>query len=203
MHRIRYVLARRPWLYWLLVGVVALVAASVTSGMVEDATAPVRRFGRTVRVPVAARALAMGTTLADGDVAWRSRPSGVLPDEAVEASPVGRTVYVPVVAGEVLLVSKFAPVGVSGVAALLPAGARALSVPAVAGNPSMQRGDRVDVLATVEGGEEPTFAVTTDAVVLDVTPDVVTIAVVAEDAPRVAFALSRGVVTLSLASPYE
>ena len=203
MHRIRYVLARRPWLYWLLVGLVALGAASVTSAMVSDATAPVRRFGRLVRVPVAARSLPLGTTLAPGDVTWRSLPSGLLPSEDMEPAPVGRTVFVPVVAGEPLLVSKFAPLGVSGVAALLPAGARALSVPAVAGNPSMQRGDRVDVLATVEGGEEPTFAVTTDAVVLDVTPDVVTIAVVADDAPRVAWALSRGVVTLSLASPYE
>jgi Flp pilus assembly protein CpaB len=196
-------LARRPWLYWLVVAVVALAAASVTSGMVHDATAPVRRFGRLVRVPVAARSVPMGTTLASDDVTWRSLPSRVLPSEEMEAAPVGRTVFMPVVAGEPLLASKFAPPGVSGVAALLPAGARALSVPAAAGNPSMQRGDRVDVLATVEGGEEPTFAVTTDAVVLDVTPDVVTVAVVADDAPRVAWALSRGVVTLSLASPYE
>ena len=203
MHRIRYLVARRPWLYWLVVGLVALLAGSVTSAMVRDATAPARRLGEPVRVPVAARSVPMGTTLADDDVLWRSLPSAMLPREAVEAAPVGRTVYVPLVEGEPLLVSKFAPVGVSGVSALLPAGARALSVPAVAGNPSMQRGDRVDVLATVEGGDEPTVPVATDAVVLDVTADVVTIAVVAADAPRVAWALSRGVVTLSLASPYE
>ena len=86
--------------------------------------------------------------------------------------------------------------GLSGVAALLPAGARALAVPVVAGNPSVQRGDRVDLLTEAQ-------VIAADAVVLDVNAEVVTIAVVADEAPRVAQALSTGVVVLSLASPYE
>lgn len=201
MHRLRLVLVRRPWVYWVLVASVAVVVASVTTGMVRDATASVRRFGRLVDVPVAARSVPLGTVLGDDDVAWRTLPAGVLPNEEVEPSPVGRTAWVPLVEGEPLVVSKFAPVGSTGVAALLPAGARALAVPAVTGNPSLQRGDRVDVLVTVDGS--PTATVAGGAMVLEVTPDVVAVAVTAEDAPKVAFALSRGVVTLSLASPYE
>lgn len=201
MIRFRLLLARRPWVYWALVASVAGLVASVTTGMVRDATASVRRLGPLVEVPVAARTMPLGTVLADSDVAWRSLPAGVLPVEELERSPVGRTAWVPLVEGEALVVSKFAPLGSTGVAALLPAGARALAVPAVTGNPSLQRGDRVDVLVTVDGS--PTEAVATGAMVLDATPDVVTVAVTADDAPKVAFALSRGVVTLSLASPYE
>lgn len=201
MHRFRLMVARRPWVYWAVVAVVAGVVAWTTTGLVRDATASVRRFGPLVDVPVAARSLPMGTVLGEDDVVWRSLPAGVLPAEALEPSPVGRTAWVPLVEGEPLVVSKFAPVGSTGVAALLPAGARALAVPVVVGNPSLQRGDRVDVLLTVDGS--PTEAVAGGAMVLDVTADVVTVAVAVEDAPRVAFALSRGVVTLSLASPYE
>lgn len=196
MHRIRFLLARHPWLYWSVVALVCLVVTAAVTGMVHRATAPARSLGPLVSVPVAARPLPLGAVVGDDDVRWRSLPAGVLPDAPVERSPVGRTVVVPVVAGEVLVASKFAPGGLSGVAALLPAGARALAVPVVAGNPSVQRGDRVDLLAEAD-------VLARDAVVLDVTAEVVTVAVVADDAPRVAHALSTGVVTLSLASPYE
>ena len=196
MHRVRFLFARRPWLYWLVVGVVCVMVTWAVTGMVRHATASARSLGRLVSVPVAARPLSLGAVVGSDDVAWRRLPVGVLPDEPVEPSPVGRTVVVPVVPGEVLLVPKFAPAGLSGVAALLPAGARALAVPVVAANPSVQRSDRVDVLAD-------SALVVRDAVVLDVTDDVVTIAVPADDAPGVALALSRGVVTLALASPYE
>jgi Flp pilus assembly protein CpaB len=45
----------------------------------------------------------------------------------------------------------------------------------------------------------PTFAVATGALVVDVGADAVTVAVRPEEAPRVAFALARGTVTLALA----
>jgi Flp pilus assembly protein CpaB len=196
VHRIRLLFARRPWLYWAVVGMVCVVVTMAVTGMVRHATAPARSLGGLVRVPVAARPLAMGAVVGGDDVSWRRLPAGVLPEGLVERSPVGRTVVVPVVGGEVLLASKFAPAGLSGVAALLPAGARALAVPVVAGNPSVQRGDRVDLLAEAQ-------VIAADAVVLDVSDEVVTIAVVADEAPHVAQALSTGVVTLSLASPYE
>lgn len=80
-------------------------------------------------------------------------------------------------------------------AALVPAGGRAVAVPVADALPPLRRGDRVDVLAP--------SVVAADAVVLDVGETVVTVAVVAADAPRVADALARGPVTLALASPWE
>ena len=195
MHRIRLLLARYPWLYWLLVAAVAAVAASAVGSVVDRATAPVRRLGPLVAVPVAARAVDMGTVLTDDDVRWRRLPAGVLPEGPRADDPVGRATLVPLVPGEPLLVSKLAPDGVVGVAALVPAGARAVGVPVADGMPPVRRGDRVDVLAP--------SVVAADAVVLDVTEVVITVAVVAEDAPRVVEAMTRGVVLLALASPWE
>lgn len=195
MHRIRYLLARYPWAYWLLVLAVAAGAGSAVSGVVERATASARELGETVSVPVAARDVSMGAILSDDDVAWRSLPAAVLPVGSLAEVPVGRTALVPLVAGEPLLASKLAPDGVHGVAALVPAGARAVAVPVGDAMPPLQRGDRVDVLAS--------SVVAADAVVLDVGDTVVTVAVVAADAPRVADALGRGPVTLALASPWE
>lgn len=195
MHRIRYLLARHRWAYWLLVLMVALAAASVVGGVVERATAPVRALGAQVSVPVAARSVAVGTVLENADVAWRRLPSGVLPEGPLAEEPVGRTSLVPLVPGEPLLASKLAPDGVGGIGALLPAGARAVGVPVTDGMPPLRRGDRVDVLAPA--------VVAADGVVLDVTEAVVTVAVVAADAPRVAEALARGPVALALASPWE
>jgi pilus assembly protein CpaB len=195
VQRIRYLLARHRWAYWLVVVVVAVGAGAAASSVVERATAPVRRLGATVRVPVAARPVEIGTVLADDDVAWRRLPVGVLPEGPRSPDPVGQTALVPLVPGEPLLASKLAPDGFRGVAALVPAGGRAVGIPLVDGMPPMRRGDRVDVLAP--------SVVAADAVVLDVADTVVTIAVVADDAPRLAEALARGPVTLALASPWE
>lgn len=195
MHRIRFLLARYPWAYWLLVLAVAAGAGSVVSEVVDRATASARQLGETASVPVAARDVSMGTVLSDDDVAWRRLPVGVLPVGPLAEVPVGRTALVPLVPGEPLLASKLAPDGVHGVAALVPAGARAVAVPVGDAMPPLQRGDRVDVLAP--------SVVAADAVVLDVGDTVVTVAVVADDAPRVADALARGPVTLALASPWE
>jgi Flp pilus assembly protein CpaB len=195
VHRIRFLLARHPWAYWLVVLAVAVGAGSLVSAVVERSTASVRALGVMVRVPVAARAVDMGTILGDDDVAWRRLPTGALPDGPVSQSPVGGTALVPLVPGEPLLASKLAPDGVSGPAALVPPGARAVGVPVTDATPPVQRGDRVDLLAP--------SVLAADAVVLDVADSVVTVAVVAADAPKVAEALARGVVVLALASPWE
>jgi Flp pilus assembly protein CpaB len=107
-------------------------------------------------------------------------------------------VLAPLARGEVVTAGRVAPAGVGGLAALLPDGARALAVPIGPGTPPLRRGDRVDVLATFEG-DEPTFAVASGAAVLAVTRDkAVTVAVTADEAPRVAFALAQGAITLAL-----
>ena len=62
--------------------------------------------------------------------------------------------------------------------------------------PSLRVGDRVDVLATTDAATAAVVART--AVVVEVDHDRVTVAVPAADAPTVAYALTRGAVTLAL-----
>jgi hypothetical protein len=84
---------------------------------------------------------------------------------------------------------------------MVPPGHRAVAVPNDEHMPVVRVGDRVDVLATfdVEGGDtEPSVAVAAGAEVLMVTARALTLAVATSDAPRVAFALARGAVTVAL-----
>jgi Flp pilus assembly protein CpaB len=74
-------------------------------------------------------------------------------------------------------------------------------------------GDQVDVLATFDpSGDptgdppgshsaDPTFPVAKSALVVDVADDSATVAVAPQEAARVAFAVTTGVVTLALAAP--
>jgi hypothetical protein len=76
-----------------------------------------------------------------------------------------------------------------------------VAVPTGSGLP-LRVGDRVDVLATfdpgVSGDGEPTFAVARGAVVVHVGKEAVTVAVAEAAAPKVAYALAAGTVTLVL-----
>jgi Flp pilus assembly protein CpaB len=177
-----------------------LVAATglTVSSLVGRASALASRWGAPERVAVATRSLPAGAVVASGDVVLRDVPSGLVPTGAVRRPPVGRALLAPLARGEVVTDARLAGEGVGGLAALLPDGARALAVPVGPGTPPLRRGDRVDVLATFEG-DEPTFAVASGAAVLAVAPGkAVTVAVTADEAPRVAFALAQGAVTLAL-----
>lgn len=196
--------------------VVSLVAAA------DDARA---RWGQTRPVAVAARDLAPGDIVDAGAFEVRELPEAMLPDGALGSGgdtssgtagaaagtaddpPIGAVVRHPVLAGEPLVAARLSPVGLTGAAALVPAGWRGVAVPVgAAGAPPLVTGDVVDVLAVtpvgVEGadrGEEPAFALVEQALVVDVTDDAVTVAVPEHDAPRVAWALSNGAVVLALA----
>jgi Flp pilus assembly protein CpaB len=115
---------------------------------------------------------------------------------------VGRTPVVPLLAGQTVLAGHLAPDGVAGVAALLPAGSRAVAVPSGGASPPVRRGDTVDVLATfdpqVTGAGDPTLTVAVDALVVDVGPDSATVAVTPEQAKAVAFAVSHGTITVAI-----
>jgi Flp pilus assembly protein CpaB len=176
-----------------------LVAATglVVSSFVGRASAAASRWGAPRPVVVAARPVAMGDVLGPDDVVVRPVPASLVPAGALERLPVGRTLLAPLSRGEIVVVARVAPGGVGGLTALLPEGARALAVPVGPGTPPVGRGDRVDVLATFDA--QPTFAVATGAAVLAVTDGkAVTVAVTPDEAPRVAFALAQGTVTLAL-----
>ncbi|MDD9372361.1 MAG: SAF domain-containing protein [Acidimicrobiales bacterium] len=197
------------------VTVMSLVAAA------DDAR---DRWGQTRPVAVATRDLAPGDVVDAGAFEVRDLPEAVLPDGVVDAAgaspgapgssavvagapPVGAVVRHPVLAGEPLVAARLAPDGLTGAAALVPAGWRAVAVPlGPAGAPPVVTGDLVDVLAVtptaIDGadqGREPAFALVEQAAVVDVSDDAITVAVPGDDAPRVAWALSNGAVVLALA----
>jgi len=168
---------------------VALALGVATFWVVRPALAPPAGAGALVEVLVVARPVAAGVTLAAADVRTARLPAGALPDAEAAAAPVGRTARVDLVPGEVVLAARLGP---RGLAALLPAGARALAVPRAAGTPPLEPGQRADLLA---GGR----VVVPAASVLAVDDSGTTVAVPEAAAPAVAEAISTGAVTLSLA----
>ena len=212
-------LRRSPLPFWALAVALSLATGIGVARLAGDAAARADRLGGLVDVPVAARRIAAGAVVRPADVEVRSLPSALVPSGRLARSPVGRVAVVPLAPGEVVLAAKLAPDGLTGVAALVPPGHRALAVPVEAGSLALRPGHRVDVLATLElGGADgrgadgggagvapadvaPTFPVATAALVVDADDDAVTVAVTPDEAPRVAFALARGTVTLALTSP--
>lgn len=223
-------LRRSPLPFWVLSVALALLTGLTVSRLVGQASARADRLGGLVDVAVAARPVDAGAVLRPADVAVRSLPADALPRGPVAEAPVGTVALVPLVPGEVLLRSKLAPDGLRGVAALVPPGQRALAVPVDPGGLTLRLGDRVDVLATFDVAPDPpaadpaaadaadpaaadadpaavgdpgapTFPVAEAALVVDVGDESVTVAVGPDEAPRVAFALARGTVTLALTSP--
>lgn len=196
-------LIRSPFAYWVAVVALACFTAVTVAGQVGKADAQVARYGRLRPVVVATHAVELGSVLRATDIAVRPMPAAFVPEGAMPSADglVGRTVVVPIFPGAAVMAGHLAPDGLEGLAALLPPGARAIAVPAGPETVAVRRGDRVDVLATFDPppvGEEPTFPVAEAALVVDVGPEAVAVAVPAEDVRRVAYAVAAGVVTLAL-----
>ena len=182
-------------LRWLLVAAAASLVAVEAAGVGAEAAAARDAWGRSTGVAVAVRDVARGEVVAAGDVAVQRRPLAVVPDDALQEPPVGRVTTAGLVAGEVVVSSRLAPAGLSGVAALVPDGWRAMAVPTSASGfgspaPPLAVGDRVDVLAP--------DVVAADALVVAIDDTAVTVAVPADDAPALAEALAAAVVTIAL-----
>jgi Flp pilus assembly protein CpaB len=107
--------------------------------------------GPTTEVVSAARDLARGIALGPEDLATMEVPEAVLPPGAIDdpALVVGRTLTAPVAAGEVLTDLRLARAG--PVAALVPAGLRAVPLTVRAPSGILAPGDRVDVVAATPG----------------------------------------------------
>lgn len=196
--------ARGPVLPLLAAAVLAVVTGAVVTSLTSRAESALRRYGTSRPVAVATRSIAAGAVIAAGDAEVRTWPEGLVPRGALGAVPVGRTATAATFAGEPLVAARVAPGGRSGVAALLPPGTRALAVPLTGAGPPLATGDSVDLLATfdpvVAAGGDPTVVVASGATVVGTAADgeAVTVAVPAADAPRVAFALTQGTVTVAL-----
>ena len=201
---------RSPALWWFAAALVALLAATRVSAIDDEAEARRAAWGESVTVVVAVDDLAAGDVVGAADVVVAEWPRATVPAGALTSPPVGRTVAATIVAGEAVVAARVAPSGLSDVAALVPAGRRAVAVPSTSGGfgadaPPLAVGDRVDVLASFDGfdledgGAPSTDTVARDALVVDVGETNVTVAVPAADAERVADAATRGHVALALA----
>ena len=192
---------RRPHLRWALAAVLAGSAGFLVHGLAAAADDARARWGEPATVAIATRDLPAGDAIAPGDVELRRVPEAVVPDGAATEAPVGEVVSQPVFAGEVVLSDRLAPEGLSGVAALLPPGSRAVAIPAdPAVVPPLDPGDAVDVhvAAALDGGFAVPVLVTSRAPVVEVTDQAVTIAVPASQVPDVASAATSGLVSLAL-----
>ena len=190
---------RRRVPYWLVAGAVALVTAAVVGRLAGDAAAERARWGDARITVVTTAAVPAGERLT-GHVATRRLPTALVPHDALVAVPDGAVAAVDLAPGEVVLPTRLAGAGRSTVAARLPAGTRGVAVPTGNGLP-VALGDHVDVLATFDPKDsagEPTVTVAHDALVVAVGKDAVTVAVATAAAPRVAYALATGTVTLVL-----
>lgn len=148
---------------WLL-AVLAVAAGGTafwaTQRFLADSTAGVRRQWETryaLRpVLVAARDLAAGQTLADGDLARRQMPAGFLPSgtfaEGEAARALGQRLAVPLRAGDPLGEAAL-EARVPALSRRLPEGSRAVTVPVdqVSSQAGLVRpGDRVDLMLAEE-----------------------------------------------------
>ncbi len=202
-------LSRSPLFFWVVVALLALLTATVVGGLVGEARAEAARFGSLRAVIVATDPVASGEVVGDGDIQVRSVPAAFLP-EGWMGSPdevVGRTALMPLFRGQAVLRGNLAPWGLKGLAALLPPGTRAVSVPTGSASPPLQRGDLVDVLASFDpqaaGTGEPTFAVALAASVVDVGEESATVAVTPAEAAKVVYAVSHGAVALAITAGPE
>lgn len=143
-------LAQRPAVRRSLVVALAVVTGLVVAGLVRSGDAARRSWGATRPVAVATRDLPPGAVVAPDAVEVRDLPTAVVPAGAVSEVAPGAVVRQPVAAGEALVPARLAPDGLTGTAALVPDGYRAVSVPsAPAGAPPVVVGDQVDVLAVL------------------------------------------------------
>ena len=149
--------------------------------LIGAAGAARERWGRTRPVAVATRDLGPGDVVDAGAVEVRELPARRARRGDLAEAPVGAVVRHPILAGEPVAPARLAPDGLTGVAALVPAGERAVAVPVgPAGAPPLAVGDLVDVLAVVPGdagrparrragdGPSPAFPLVERAAVVDV-----------------------------------
>jgi Flp pilus assembly protein CpaB len=202
--------------YWIGVALVAAITAAVVAALLGRAVEAEARYGRTQPVAVARRTLAPGDPVG-GSVAVEEWPKALVPDGAMTAVPPGdRVVVADVAEGEPLVAGRVSGGGGRGAAALVPPGHRAIAVPLLVAGLPLRLGDRVDLIATSGGGDPsavpftddalaPSSAaadeVATDAVVVAVADESVTVAVRSDDAPDVATAITTGTVVVALAGP--
>ncbi|HEY7280612.1 MAG TPA: Flp pilus assembly protein CpaB [Actinomycetota bacterium] len=163
----------RKWSFaskvWTALAIVLGAAAFLTvHGYTQRVEALAPAMGSPEAMLVASRDLARGTRLADDmfrrvTVPSRFVPPGVMRDAR---SAVGRVLLAGLAEGEALTVTRLAPARAGPIAALVPEGFRAVSLPVELPAGSVHSNDRVDVLATYTSGRHHVETVATALEVL-------------------------------------
>lgn len=173
---VRSFFARHRAARWLLVVVLAAAVAAVLAAQSAALERERRAWGDGRIVWVAAADLAPGDPVLVRAV---SAPPAVVAPTAVVDDPSASIALRPVAAGEMVVAGD---VGDRG--SLAPADRRRVAVAADEATLTVAVGDVVDVIDAVAGGT----VVATDAIVVEVTPTAVVVAVPATTAPAVAAA---------------
>ena len=138
--------------------VLGALAFVVVRGYQDRVEASHPAVGPPVDIVTAATDLARGTALSDEMLHTSTVPEDFVPPGAVRdaATVVGRVLTADIEAGEILTRSRLAGTTVGPVAALVPAGLRAVVVPSGTPARTIRAGDRVEVYATYGGGRPHT-----------------------------------------------
>jgi Flp pilus assembly protein CpaB len=205
-------LRRHRGVYWVVaLGVAGLSAHALATTLTRAENARAQ-WGSSRSVVVARHRLDVGAVVHASDVTTASWPDALVPRGSVDnvGAIEGRTVVEVIHPDEPLRTERLAPDGLHGVAALVPAGWRALAVPVGSAPLTLSVGDRIDLVAAVpdatassgssSSGAPSSFVLAANALVVAVDDRSVTVAVPADDAPRVALGIATGTVVPALRS---
>jgi pilus assembly protein CpaB len=134
--------------------VFGLAAFLLVHGYTERVRALAPALGRPVPVLVAAHDLPRGTRLSTDMLRRATVPQRFVPPGIVDDTKTanGRVLLAGLAEGEALTSTRLAPARAGPIAALVPSGFRAVSVPVELPAGSVHPGDRVDLLATFTSG---------------------------------------------------
>lgn len=164
---------RWPLASKILIGVaVALGALAfvVVRGYQDRVEAAHPAVGPQMAVVTAASDLARGTVLSEAMLQLMSLPRSFVPPGAIRdvASVGGRVLTADIEAGEIVTRSRLSEPHVGPIAALVPDGLRAVTIPGNVPQGTIKAGDRIEVYATYGGGQPHTELVGTGLEVLRV-----------------------------------
>jgi len=185
MPRLRTLLARRPWIWWLGVALIAAALAASVAASVGRLDAARRTWGETASVVVAARDIAAGEPLVGESV---ELPLALIPATSMTVVPPGSVAVQRLARGEVVVEADITRS--SGPAAFLPDGwvAIAVEVPTTSyfgvGDPAVVLGDGATLAPR--------------AIIAGVDDGRVVVGVPAEVAPAVAAALVEHTAVVAL-----
>jgi hypothetical protein len=181
--RARLVLARRPWMYWSIVVVIAAFVGSFVHTQVTTLEHTRRAWGETRPVLVATAALEPGEPIR---ATLRDRPLAMLPDGALQELPTRARLQQRVGVGEVLTSTDITT-------AAGPAARAAIGTVVVGVSDPLSR--NVTIGSSVRVVADGIVLADTGTVV-DLAGEIVFVAIAAADGPIVAAAAQQGIASL-------